>query len=587
MPSESMLISIQVWCVICWLICVNIMAANAIYDGSSVDVTCPTWMYHSNGSSQCVCGVDLNKAVICNSSLREVKVRRCHMIMFDPIHNETVAGYSFYSCTDQFYKNSHINFYYPVPSNTSQINLKMCDFLNRRGLFCGVCKEGYSPLVYSYKLNCKKCSKKEVTQNWFIFIAFAFIPATLFYAFVLLFKFNVNSPCLHGFVLISQLLTQTYSTKTLLEEFTNSNHYVLYSVLTLQTFYSIWNLNFFRAFSPDICFRISTLSALSLEYVVAFYPMLLIILTYIAVELYSHGFKVVIFVWRPFQRCSIYFRKEWNIKTSLVDVFATFLLLSYNRLLDISFSLLMFITAYNPKGEAVGRYLYYDSSKEFFGEEHRSFGILAIFVLFVCNLVPFLLLLLYPMKWFQKCLNCLRLSHIALHMFVDSFTGCYKNGTEHGTSDFRYFAAFFLLLRFANCLAISNTYDVYYLFVIIVIIAIFSIIFIFAQPYRSKFAHHNNTTMIFLMMSIIFCCCCYGIKLTKISRPQSYSSLLSFTFIIVILPHIYVICLAVKWIYSRMSCHSLHFKKRVQLNDALSSLRPHYTNFNTYNSILN
>lgn len=238
-----------------YLLLVNVISIFGI-NFSSSDGTCPTWMYRSNESSQCSCGVDLNKAVLCNSSLREVKVHRCHLISFDPTRNETVAGYSFYSCIEQFHKHSHINYYYPVPSNVSQIDFALCDPLNRGGLFCGACKEGYSPLVYSYKLNCKECSEKEIV-NWFVFIAFAFIPATLFYLFVLLFKFNANSPCLHGFVLIAQLLTQTFSTKTLLEEFTNASHFVLHSVLTLQTLYSIWNLNFFRAFSPDICFRIA------------------------------------------------------------------------------------------------------------------------------------------------------------------------------------------------------------------------------------------------------------------------------------------------------------------------------------------
>ena len=578
--SVSILLGFATYC----LLLVNVIAISSTSSSSSSDGTCPTWMYITNESSRCVCGVNLNKAIICNSSLKEIKVRRCHMISFDSTSNETVAGYSFYSCIEQFHKNSLINYYYPVPSNVSQINIKMCDFLNRGGLFCGACKEGYSPLVYSYKLNCTKCSltDKEFIQNLFVFVAFAFIPATLFYLFVLFIKFNANSPCLHGFVLIAQLLTQTYSTKTLLEEFTNASHYVLYSVLTLQTLYSIWNLNFFRAFSPDICFRISTLSALSLEYV---YPMLLIILTYVAIELHSRGFRIVIFVWRPFQLCSMYFRKEWNIKSSLIDVFATFLLLSYNRLLDISFSLLMYVTAYNPRGEAVGKYLYYDSSKGFFGDEHRPFGILAVVILFVCNLLPFLLLLFYPMKWFQKCLNCLRLSHVALHTFVDSFTGCYKDGTEYGTGDCRYFVAFFLLLRLANCFAISNTYDGYYFVVIIIIITIFSVIFISAQPYRSKFAHHNNTTMIFLLMAVMFCCCCYGLKFTKISRPQSSFSLLSFTFTLVISPQIYVLYLVGKWAYSRIPWYRLRLNKSVQLNDTVTSLRPHYTDCTTYNSI--
>ena len=242
-------------------------------------------------------------------------------------------------------------------------------------------------------------------------------------------------------------------------------------MLTLQTLFGI--LIFFRAFTPDICFKISTLSALSLEYVVAFYPMLLIIIMYIAVELHSRGFRMILLIWRPFQHCSLYFRKEWNMKSSLVNVFATFLLLSYNRLLDISFSLLMFITAYNLRGKAVGRYLYYDSSIVFFGKEHRQFGILAIFVLVTFNFVPFLLLLLYPMKWFQECLNFFKLSHIALHTFVDSFIGCYKDGTEPGTQDGHYFAALFFLLRFSNYFILMCTYDDYVLIVFLIILCMF------------------------------------------------------------------------------------------------------------------
>ena len=324
-------------------------------DGFHEDVTCPTWMYHSvNGSSQCVCGVDLHRAVLCNASSQLVQVRRFYMVTFDPTRNETIAGYSFYSNPKLTKKPPRM--YYPVPSNVSQINSGMCDPLNRSGLFCGACKNGYSPLVYSYKISCSNCSGAGVVQMGLTFIAFGFIPVTLFYIFVLLFKFNANSPSLHGFVLIAQLMSQTYNTKNLINA-SFLKRLSLIAVLTLQTFYSIWNLNFFRAIGPDICFSITSLTALSLEYVIAFYPMFLILITCIAIELQSRGFRIILLIWRPFQHCSMYFRKEWNVKSSLINVFATFLLLSYNRLLDISFSLLMYITAYNPRCEAVGRYL--------------------------------------------------------------------------------------------------------------------------------------------------------------------------------------------------------------------------------------
>ena len=512
--------------------------------------TCPTWMYPvGNNYSQCVCGVNLT-AVVCNPSSRQVKVHRCHMITYDPVWNQTYAGYSFYSCVKYFSKTSTV--FFPVSPNALQVNFEMCDQFNRDGLFCGSCKVNYYPLVFSYKLQCKECSDQEIRQSIFIFIVVAFVPVSIFYAIVLLFKFNANSPSLHGFILFAQMLTQTSIMKILYAKFGSSHHLERSVVIALETLYSIWNLNFFRAFTPDICLRISTLDALLLEYVVAFYPMLLILITYIATELHSQGYRVITVLWQPFHLCSIYFRKEWNIKSSLIDVFATFLLLSYNRLLDINFSLLMYITPYNPKGETVGRYVYYDSSKKFFGHEHRLFGNFAVFVLFFFNVIPFLLLLLYPMKWFQQCLNYFKINRITLHTFVDSFAGCYKDGTEPETRDCRYFAALFFLLRFANSISVFWTFDGFYLVIFPIILVCFSTLFISAQPYRSKFSKNNITTVIFLMISIILCCCYFGVNTALTSYPRSYPSLLIFTFLVASLPIVYVTCLTLRWIYDRM-----------------------------------
>ena len=524
------------------------------------DVTCPTWMYHNiSGSSQCVCGVDLHKAVLCNASLEQVQVRECYMITYDVEFNETVAGHSFYTCARSAIS-LYFKRYYPVPSNASQVNQEICDPLNRSGLFCGACKEGYSPLVCSYNTSCINCSGDGVVRTSLIFVAFVIIPVTLFYFFVLLFQFNANSPSLHGFVLLAQLLSQTYSTRTLFVDVRFSDKLKSNAVLLLQTLYSIWSLNFFREFIPDICFKISTLSALSLEYVVAFYPMMLIMITCVAVELHSRGFRLILLIWRPFQHCSMYFRKEWNIKLSLINVFATFLLLSYNRLLDISFSLLLYTNAYNPRGEAVGRYLYYDSSKEYFGEEHRPFGIVAIFVLITFNVVPFLLLLLYPMKWFQNCLNLFKLNHFALYTFMDLFIGCYKDGTEPKTRDCRYFAACFFLLRFVNYVVLACTYDIYALIVLLIVFTCFGAIFTSAQPYKSKFSHHNITITLFLMIIIIFCCCCFGYMYSLMAHQESSRSLILFIFLLLTLPHGYVACLLLKWTYDRVPWKRLPFQ---------------------------
>ncbi len=50
----------------------------------------------------------------------------------------------------------------------------------------------------------------------------------------------------------------------------------------LGSFYGIWNLDFFRTVIPPICAtNISQINVLTLDYAIAFYPLVLVILTYL------------------------------------------------------------------------------------------------------------------------------------------------------------------------------------------------------------------------------------------------------------------------------------------------------------------
>ena len=86
------------------------------------------------------------------------------------------------------------------------------------------------------------------------------------------------------------------------------------------------------------------------------------------------------------------------MKSSIVEAFATFFLLSYVKLLSVSFDLLVpvRIATYvqHSNGSLVGMYLYYDATVEYFGEKHLPFAVLALFVMLFLILFPILLLLL-------------------------------------------------------------------------------------------------------------------------------------------------------------------------------------------------
>lgn len=55
----------------------------------------------------------------------------------------------------------------------------------------------------------------------------------------------------------------------------------------------------------------------------------------------------------------------WNIRSSLVNALATFIVLSYIKILNVSFELLMPSYVFNMEGKRINKaYLYYDGGIE-------------------------------------------------------------------------------------------------------------------------------------------------------------------------------------------------------------------------------
>ncbi len=103
---------------------------------------------------------------------------------------------------------------------------------------------------------------------------------------------------------------------------------------------SIWNLDFFWSIYHPFCLHpsLTTLNVMLLDYFIAFYPLLLILLTYWLVKLHD-WFRIVTRL-IPFYKCFHHFRKEWDLKESLIGAFATFYLLSYVKVLNVTSDML-------------------------------------------------------------------------------------------------------------------------------------------------------------------------------------------------------------------------------------------------------
>ena len=535
-------------------------------DSETTDgIECVTWMYYSNQTNQCVCGTKHHDIVKCNAALNETYILDCHLMTFDQASKQVIAGLSFYGCLNQL----HItDIYHLVPANRSQINVAMCSTFHRDGRLCGACSDGYSPLVYSYDLHCKQCSDAENKYNWAIFIAVAFIPLTVFYVLVILFKFNANSPVLQGYVLFAQFAMSPAMIRVI-SSGRKFGPVVSFLVKLLQTLYGIWNLDYFRILYPDICLRITTLQALTLDYLIAFYPLLLIIITYIAIKLYLRECRVVVLMWKPIKECLDKAHIKTTIKTSMIDVFATFLMLSYNKVLSVSFDLLAFTAPIDSHGKSIGRYLYYDASYEHFGINHLPYGVLAIFTFAIVNLSPFLLLLFYPMKRFQICLNRLKLSRLALHTFVDSFAGCYKDGTEPGTRDCRYFAALFLFLRIVLYIAYQATLTVYFFGWSGLVFAGFMILLLVAQPYKSMYRQYNTVTAVMFGILTLFVIAIMNANTAMVKVHEAVTISAITAGLLAATPQLYAVGLIIKLIYKQKIIKKL-FSKTQMMQRSLS-----------------
>ena len=457
---------------------------------------CPMWTYPSPPHNECVCGATLPNIISCQQDTLTASVstgnRIC--IFFSEELQTTLVGTCPYGYGGR-----------TLPNNVSKFkekNDKFCFHLHRTGPLCGECVENYTLPVYSYYLGCVKCESYKT--GWIKFIAAAFVPLTLFYILVITFRISATSPTLKAFVMVNQVLAippiipLMYSSNLVTNPYYHVSFFTQFSVDFIIVIFAIWNLDFFRSFYKPICLYpyLKYQHNLLFEYVIGVYPLLLIFLTYIIVKLHDN-FAFVVWLWRPFHRCLAVFRRQWNIKSYLVHALATFIVLSYIKILNTSFEFLVPSYVFNMKGEHINKALwYYNGSVDMTSKDYLPYLVLALFMLLTFNILPLLLLALYPFKCFQTFLGrylpprC----KIALHIYMDTFHGCYENSMRH-------FATLYMAIRFCNLLVISvfsyklyaPTASLFFAFTL-ALVAKF-------QPYKSK---RNNTTDIVILMAMIF-----------------------------------------------------------------------------------
>ena len=534
-----------------------------------------TWTYLTENGS-CECGDTLNGAIQCNISSHHLAIHTCYCMTYDESTERTVVGPCLYSCVSP-------QVYRTLPLNVSQLNTRMCGHLHRTGQLCGQCEEGYKQPAYFYGSKCVICNSTTL-HNRLKYIAIAFIPLTFFLLIILCFRISATSAKLNAFVLFSHTVSAPPMVIAVLSAVQSWPKVVVQVGATL---YGIWNLDFLHTLFSDICLDLSSLQVLALDYAIAFYPLLLMIIFYVLIELHDSNCRPIVYMWKPFSRCLSHFRRQWNARASTVDAFVTCLLLSYTKLLSVSADLLVPVWVYDLRNQTSRISLYYDTTIGYLNKEHLPYAILALVVLFFFILAPLLLLILYPMECFQRCLGHFRVRWHAVHIFADSFQGCYKDGTN-GTRDCRYFAAMYLLVRIImNIIFESLVNSIIVLFWESIAVFFFSISIAVAQPYKPRYRIFNTIDTVLTLLLAVWLMTSFAVAAINTTTAVDFfvkrAALFGLSIIIGVLPLIYLLCITFQWLCCRATlCDKCFSKTLLQRRTSEDSLPDRMVNPDRY-----
>ena len=274
----------------------------------------------------------------------------------------------------------------------------MCGPYNRKGLLCGRCIDGYGPAVYSLDMKCADCSKISTGSTTSLYLFLEFIPITLFFICVVLFRLNITAGPLLGYVLFCQI----YYTFAVGDDIFIYDYIVSHvpTAVWILILCGIWDLQSFKSVISPFCIssKLTGIDIQMLNLVSAIYPVLLVIITWILMELHARNYRIIQILWKPF---SIVNKLKITAVTSdaVIHAFATFILLSATTLSYAMVTINNRIHVYrSTDGALYKQVLYYDPTITLFSHKHVMYIVLAVVPFILLVLIPSLLLCVYPTR---------------------------------------------------------------------------------------------------------------------------------------------------------------------------------------------
>ena len=361
------------------------------------------------------------------------------------------------SCPYRHRFNSTNRMFAELPNGASKLNDVMCGPYNRKGYLCGECIDGYGPAVYSYDGRCANCSKfGSRYYRVFLYLILELAPITLFFIFLVFSRVNITSGPLLGYFIFCQVITIYVNMHM------NVVDYILFDVHPLLQFIfktslslcQFWSIHsFFKFLVPPFCIsnKLTGIHIQMLPLISAVYPVILVIITCILMELHARNCRIIHILWKPF---SIILNKTNTTAVTgdaVIQAFASFILLSYFTvlyvLLIVSSTCIKVTKIHGSSSENSKSTLYFDPTIKCLSSEHVQYILIALVPFIFLTLIQSVILTFYPTRIYSRYISrCLSARiRLAITTFAEALHSCFKDGLN-GTRDYRSLFGLFMIV---------------------------------------------------------------------------------------------------------------------------------------------
>ena len=288
-----------------------------------------------------------------------------------------------------------------------------------------------------------------------------------------------------GYVLFCQAFMLVVQHSTYLYQYILSNispplQVLFYITLALC---DSWTLHFFRFLIHSFCIskKLTGIHVHMLSLLTPIYPVLLVVITCIVMELHARDCKLTRFVWKPFNICLA----KLNIAVatgSVIHAFATFVFLSASTVIYSAFNIVSCIPVlYSTNNTVYKEVLYTDPTIVQYSQIHILYMLTTVAFFVSLALLPSLLLCLYPTRIYRVLSRLIRArKRLAVTIFTETLHSSFKDSLND-TWDYRAVAGLATLAP-----------------------VLYAIINYIVERIASNYSREFSSAFIFMFLSLIF-----------------------------------------------------------------------------------